>query len=377
MSTAEVTRRIILSFTAAVLLVAALLYVGKPPIVSDTLPARLTDKEFWRMITDFSEAGGYFRSDNFLSNEAGYQHVIPLLKKSIRPGGVYLGVGPEQNFTYVVALEPKMAFIVDIRRQNMLEHLLYKALMELSPDRAEFLSRLFSRPRPTTLESNASPEALVRAYQKARPTETLFDANAQLVVDHLINTKRFLLSEEDQTTLRYVYRAFFDSGPDLRYTFLGGYGGFLGMPSYGDLMTENDGRTRNWNFLATEDQYQSIRSLQERNLIVPLVGDFAGPKAVRSVAEYLKEHSALLTVFYTSNVEQYLFQDDENWKQFYANVAALPVDSSSLFIRYVLNSWSFNRRSRTLVSPMIDVVQGYNHGRIRSYYDVVDMSRQN
>jgi hypothetical protein len=128
---------------------------------------------------------------------------------------------------------------------------------------------------------------------------------------------------------------------------------------------------------ATEDQYQSIRSLQERNLIVPLVGDFAGPKAVRSVAEYLKEHSAILTVFYTSNVEQYLFQDDENWKQFYANVAALPVDSSSLFIRYVLTSWSFNRRSRTLVSPMIDVVQGYNHGRIRSYYDVVDMSRQN
>ena len=214
------------------------------------------------MITDFSEAGGYFRSDNFLSNEAGYQHVIPLLKKSIRPGGVYLGVGPEQNFTYVVALEPKMAFIVDIRRQNMLEHLLYKALMELSPDRAEFLSRLFSRPRPTTLDSNAGPEALVRAYQKARPTETLFDANAQLVVDHLINTKRFPLSEEDQTTLRYVYRAFFDSGPDLRYTFLGGYGGFLGMPSYGDLMSENDGRTRNWNFLATEDQYKSIRSLQ-------------------------------------------------------------------------------------------------------------------
>src|SRR4030095_11961001 len=290
---------------------------------------------------------------------------------------VYLGVGPEQNFTYVVALEPKMAFIVDIRRQNMLAHLLYKALMELCADRAGYPSLLFSRPRPTPLGPDARREAVVRAYERVRPSETLFDANAQLVVDHLTNTKRFHLSDEDQTTVRYVYRAFFDSGPDLRYTFLGGYGGFLGMPSYGDLMTENDGRTRNWNFLATEDQYQSIRSLQERNLIAPLVGDFAGPKAVRSVAEYLKEHSAILTVFYTSNVEQYLFQDDETWRQFYTNVAALPVYSSSLFIRYVLNSWSFNRRSRTLVSPMIDVVQGYNHGRIRSYYDVVDMSRQN
>src|SRR4030095_3794093 len=117
-----------------------------PSNLSDTLPARLSDKEFWKIITDFSEAGGYFRSDNFLSNEAGYQEVIPVLKKSVRSGGVYLGVGPEQNFTYVVGLDPKMAFIFDIRRQNMLEHLLYKALMEKSSDRAEFLSRLFSRP---------------------------------------------------------------------------------------------------------------------------------------------------------------------------------------------------------------------------------------
>src|SRR5215813_6373285 len=200
MSTAEVTRRIILSLTATILLAAALIYVGKPPIVSDTLPARLTDKEFWRMITDFSEAGGYFRSDNFLSNEAGYQRVIPLLKKSIRPGGVYLGVGPEQNFTYVVALEPKMAFIIDIRRQNMLEHLLYKALMELCADRAEFLSRLFSRPVPASLDLNSSPDAFVTAYEGVSPVEGLFEANLKLVLDHLNKTKGFNLSSEDEAS---------------------------------------------------------------------------------------------------------------------------------------------------------------------------------
>src|SRR5262245_62172931 len=115
--------------------------------------------------------------------------------------------------------------------------------------------------------------------------------------------------------------------------------------------------------------------MQENNLIVPLVGDFAGPKAVRSVGEYLKEHSAILTVFYTSNVEQYLFQDDENWKRFYANVASLPLDSSSTFIRYVLNSWGFNRRAHTALSPIVDVVRAYDGGRIRSYYDVIEMSR--
>ena len=149
----------------------------------------------------------------------------------------------------------------------------------------------------------------------------------------------------------------------------------MGMPTYGELIVENDGRTRNWNFLASEEQYRTVQRLQQNNLIVPLVGDFAGPKAIRSVGQYLKRHNAKVSVFYTSNVEQYLFQDDENWKRFYANVAALPTDSSSTFIRYVLNTWGFNRRARALLSPISDVVRGYNIGRVRSYYDVIEMSR--
>src|SRR5262245_28952159 len=132
-------RRITLFVCASILLAGFLYFGGVRPAGPDTLPDRLTDKEFWKMVTDFSESGGYFRSDNFLSNETGYQSVIPFLRKTVQPGGVYMGVGPEQNFTYLVAVEPKMAFVVDIRRQNMLEHLLYKALMEMSPDRASFL----------------------------------------------------------------------------------------------------------------------------------------------------------------------------------------------------------------------------------------------
>jgi hypothetical protein len=376
MATAEVVRRSLLFLVAATLLMAVLFFIaGGTSTVRDTLPAQLSNAEFWNMITDFSEAGGYFRSDNFLSNETGYQRVIPVLKKSLRPGGVYLGVGPEQNFTYVVGFEPRMAFIVDIRRQNMIEHLLYKALIETSVDRAEFLSRLFSRPRPASLNSGSSPDDLVRAYEDATPSDNLLKENVKFVFDYLEKTKEFTLSTQDEASIRYVYQAFFDSGPNMSYTFLGGYGGFMGMPTYGDLMTENDGRSNNWNFLATEDQYRMLRRLQEKNLIVPLVGDFAGPKAIRSVADYLKEHNAVLSVFYTSNVEQYLFQDDENWKRFYENVATLPVDSSSTFIRYVLNSWRYSRRSRTLTSSISDLLRAYDRGRIRSYYDVIDISR--
>ena len=81
---------------------------------------------------------------------------------------MYLGVGPEQNFTYITAVRPRMAFILDIRRGNLQEHLLYKALFELSADRAEFLSRLFSRPRAAGLTTDSTPEAAVRGLSRRR-----------------------------------------------------------------------------------------------------------------------------------------------------------------------------------------------------------------
>jgi hypothetical protein len=96
----------------------------RPITAAGELPSQLSDQEFWRLVTEMSESGGYFRSDNFVSNETTFQFVIPELKNTIKPGGVYMGVGPDQNFTYIVNLEPKISFILDIRRQNMLQHLI-------------------------------------------------------------------------------------------------------------------------------------------------------------------------------------------------------------------------------------------------------------
>jgi hypothetical protein len=112
------------------------------------LPARLSNAEFWGLVEAFSEPSGYFQSDNLVSNEHTFQHVVPALEKLARPGSVYLGVAPDQNFTYLLALKPQLAFIVDIRRGNLQTQLMYKALIELSLDRADFVGRLFARPRP-------------------------------------------------------------------------------------------------------------------------------------------------------------------------------------------------------------------------------------
>src|SRR5436853_7932351 len=171
--------------------VSALTWTASSFKAVEPLPSRLSDAAFWRMVSDFSEGGGYFRFENFLSNELGFQLVIPELREDTRPGGVYLGVGPEQNFTYLVALQPKIAFIIDIRRQNMLEHLMYKALFELSPDRADFISRLFARKRPDGLGAKSEVKALFDAYQAVPASSSIYDDTQRAILNNLLSKHKF------------------------------------------------------------------------------------------------------------------------------------------------------------------------------------------
>src|SRR6185436_14915149 len=104
-------------------------------------------------------------------------------------------------------------------------------------------------------------------------------------------------------------------------------------PSYSELMTATDARGQNWSYLASEENFRRIRDMQLKNLIVPLIGDFAGMKALRAVGAYLKRYNATVTSFYLSNVEQYLNKDQS--VRFRTNVSLLPVTSSSTLIRFL------------------------------------------
>jgi len=373
-------QRSIVVLTAALLVCLAALCITPSVRVEPTpLPAQIADKAFWRMIGDFSEAGGFFRSDNLVSNETAFQHVIPELQRTLAPGGVYIGVGPDQNFTYIAALRPRIAFIVDIRRQNMLLHLMYKGLLEQSSNRAEFLSRLFSRAQPAGLGPDSSPEVLFDAYGASEPSNELFDNNLRSLLDHLMERHHFSLSGSDIQSIEYVYRAFYSSGPNIRYSF-GRYGGWRQFPSYAELMMETDGQGENHSYLANEENFQTLRALETRNLIVPLVGNFAGGRALRAVGDYLRDHRATVTAFYTSNVEQYLFQSND-WRRFFSNVASLPVDGTSTFIRAYFNNAGYRfqppapgLRSRTLLDPIADSITAFNEGQIRNYGDVIERS---
>jgi hypothetical protein len=311
--------------------------VPPPPAPAPVrLPDRLSDAEFWSLITDLSETGGSFRSDNLLSNEVWLQHVIPELLTVAKPGRVYLGVGPEQNFTYIAALKPAMALIVDVRRGNLDLHLMYKALFELSTDRADFLSRLFSRRRPEGLTAASSVREIFQAYSTMPPDEALFEANFKAIVDDLQTRHGFALEAEDVPGIRYIYEYFGRYGPGLTYWMSGGpgggRGGFRNSPSYADLMVATDGADMLRSYLATEDNFATLKALESKNLLVPIVGNFAGPKAIRAVGGWLTAHNGVVSAFYLSNVEQYLNMDGL-WMDFCANASRLPIDESSQFIR--------------------------------------------
>ena len=139
------------------------------------LPSRLSDQEFWRLSSDLSEQDGNFRSDNLVSNELWLQHVIPDLMKTAEPGRAYVGVGPEQNFTYIARIKPAMSFIIDIRRGNLDLHLMYKALFELSADRAEFVSRLILGKRPEGLTEQSTAAEIFAAIKNVDRSQALYD----------------------------------------------------------------------------------------------------------------------------------------------------------------------------------------------------------
>jgi hypothetical protein len=308
-------------------------WASPPFAVSATeVQAQLSDHDFWTLTTDLSEPEGSFPSDNLVSDERIFSAVVPRLRRTIAPGGVYLGVGPEQNFTYIAAIRPRIAFIIDIRRGNRQLQLLYKALFELSANRTEFVSRLFTKPTQAGLDSASTASDLMGAYWNVRSSDlATYERNLQEIGDVLVGKHGFPLTKADLDGIGSVYHAFYWYGPSINWSSTGA--GPRGLsPTYADLMKQADATGSGLSYLATDAAFSLVKGLEARNAIVPIVGNFAGPKAVRAVGAYLRDHQATVSVFYVDEVEAYLRQDGV-WPAFCANVATLPLDGASVFIR--------------------------------------------
>ena len=392
------------------LFVAVLSVASAGTAYAQSAPTRLADSTFWRLMNEYSEPWGTFRSENLVSNETALQWVIPKLVRRVPPGGVYIGVAPDQNFTLLTALRPSIAFIVDIRHQNAVQHLMYKALIEMSTDRADFLAKLFARAPLTGVDSTSTAAQLFEALARQRADSARYRANLRAIITRLTEVHRFALSDSERVSLGCVYGAFFTMGPDLTYGYSSecrnpgpygygygyGYGGGPGMgrggfrgPTYQAMLTETDSVGVNWSYLGSEKAFRALKDMEERNLIVPITGDFAGSKALRAIGQWARAHRATVTTFYISNVEQYLFEQGDEAKRFFENVATFPVDSTSLFVRSFQGGRFFPTdttvkftpqssagRSMEVYGSIEQTVRAFRAGRITSWGDVLSLSVQ-
>jgi hypothetical protein len=358
---------------AARLLLAIALVVDPSPIPRSFGTARFgrvqATSTFGSRIAQLSERGGFFDTDNLISNERSYLHVVPALRDSGVSGGAYIGVGPDQNFSYIAQVKPAIAFIVDLRRDNLLLHLLFKGLFSMSDTRAEYLSLLFGRPMPAPASEwrTADLDKIVAHVESTRLTDAAV-TELRTRVDEKIKTFGVPLSDADFATIDRFHRRFVTAGPPLKFQTTGRAPQSY-YPTYRDLLLETDRQGHRWSFLASEDDFQFVRSLERRDLVIPVVGDLAGPSAIAAIGRLMTSRGDRLSAFYTSNVEFYLFGDGK-FARFVENLERLPRTNRSLIIRAVFGGFGQSTPgyySSSLVQPVDRLVQGYATGSFHSY----------
>ena len=308
------------------LALALLQVAARPaPAVRDSIP-------FARVVEQLSEPGGYFDTDNLISNESSYLHVVPAIRERGARGGAYVGVGPDQNFSYIAAVRPAIAFIVDLRRDNQFLHLLFKSLFEASRNRIDFLCLLFGRPAPADVGNwNNRPLADLLDYVARTPADTIRHFRTHAALVDRIESYGLPLGSVDVATLKRFHDEFMRAGLDLRFTTYG-RGPRSYYPTIRQLYLETDLAGRPTSFLAKEEDFRFVQTLQKQGRVIPVVGDFGGTRAFRAIGKLLKERNLQVSLFYTSNVEFYLFRQ-QTFRRYVENVRAFPWSPKGLIVR--------------------------------------------
>ena len=302
------------------------------PKAATTNASKDSIADFGVLVASLSESGGHFDTDNLISNESSYLHVMGALERYGVRGGAYIGVGPDQNFSYIARIHPHIAFLIDVRRDNMLQHLMFKALFANSRNRTEYLALWLGRRAPADVEkwSDKSIDELV-AYFDATPSTTATANAARELVIAEVRRMGVKLDNSDYKTIEQFQTEFINAGLSLRFTTKGRppqpY-----YPTLRQLLQERDLERKQSSYLASEADFQFVKNLERRNLVVPVVGDLAGTHALKAIGAMMTSRGDVLSALYPSNAEDYVMRDG-NFDAYAKSVKALPHNANSVFIR--------------------------------------------
>ena len=244
--------------------------------------------------------------DCFVTSEVAHNDVIA----KCRPGsgestGAFIGVGPCQNLTYIGALRPRVAIICDSRLDNLIEHLMFKLLIERSADPLDYLLALFSRvhtDRPAT-EDLTRAEDLVAAFDAAAVDMSTFRDNLEWLRSEA--KRRWEFGEEHLTRLSYVYGQFLER--QLEITAVNKEcADALGSPTLRDVILASNSYRRNFHFLADAGRFAYVREMQQADRVIPMLGNFCSPASIELINAVLAEHGERADTLYLSNIEDHI-----------------------------------------------------------------------
>jgi hypothetical protein len=335
------------------------------PVAPGVTPARAPS--FGALIAELSEAASGPHADNLISNEDSYPRVAGALARQAPRNGVYLGVGPDQNFTYLARTSPSLAFILDYRRRNLLLHLVHKALFALAPDRVAYLSRLTAR-RPGRLPPEPMAEALVAAFEHAAYDRGQLERTVAEVAAYL--RPLGVVEADEWPELALIQAKLAGPGMNARFLALPMY------PTFGRLIRTNDHDGAPAHLLAREEYYQDVRALQRGDRVIPLVGDFAGPTTPGRLDAWLRRQGRALAVLYISDVEFFLLRAGR-FPAYVENLARLPWAEGALIVRTSTREIAHPERvkgdsSTTIARAIAPFLAAARAGKIRRVEDLFD-----
>jgi hypothetical protein len=326
-------------------------------------PAR--DQALARVVADLSEPESGRPADNLVTNEDSFARVAGDLGRLAPRGSIYLGVGPDQNLTYMAHARPRLAFVLDFRRRNALLHLAHKALLALAPDRASYLTRLTAR-RPARLPDDPSANDLVAAFSRGEMDRIRLDSTIAEVAEYL--RPLGVVAATEWTELATIQAKLAGPGLDARFLALPMY------PTFARLIRSRDRLGHPAHFLAREEWYRAVRDAQLGDRILPLVGDFAGPRALPAFGTWLRRRGFAVGVFYASDVEFFLLRSGR-FSDYVGHLSTLPWAEEAVLIRTSTREIDHPDRlpgdsSTTILRPVAKFLEAARAGKIETLDDL-------
>lgn len=248
-----------------------------------------------------AEPGSAYGLDCFVTSEVGHNELLARCCP-VKPGGAYIGVGPCQNFTYIGAMRPSHAVIIDARLDNLIEHLIFKLAFEAAATPREYLAFLFSREIPAVSSEEVS--ALLAAFDNAATSLDLFEMNCEALLGELRD--RWQLPDGMIARARHIYGEFHRRGLTITSVSEEQLKTLDYIPDLRTVISSRAYTGENFHYLASAERYSYVRDLQVSDRVVLALGNITDSSSAGLLNELLSEVGVEMRVLYLSNMEEFL-----------------------------------------------------------------------